>query len=193
MTIEPARAAPDPQPARHPDPSPIGSDILSALRRVIRAIDRHSHHLVQSCGLTGPQALLLKEIAAAGTLSAGELAQRVSLSQATITDIVKRLEARGLVTRPRDPLDRRRVILRLTEQGKATLAASPPLLQERFLSRLAELPAAEQQGLLKALQRIAAMMDAEHLDASPVLTSGAIAASAEAVARANATDDGTDF
>lgn len=184
MTRKPATApettAPD---------SEIGNQILVALRRVIRAIDRHSHRLVRSHGLTGPQALLLKEIAAAGALSAGVLATRVSLSQATVTDVVKRLEARGLVTRLRDPADRRRVELRLTPQGEATLAGSPPLLQERFVARLAELDDAGQSHLLSALQQIATMMDAEDLDAAPLLASGAIRASAEAVARANTPAD----
>ncbi|MCG8125423.1 MAG: MarR family transcriptional regulator, partial [Candidatus Thiodiazotropha taylori] len=64
----------------------ITEDILIALRRVIRAIDQHSRNLVQSHGLTGPQALLLTEIVRSGKITGSELAKRVSLSQATVTD-----------------------------------------------------------------------------------------------------------
>jgi hypothetical protein len=51
---------------------------------------------METHGLAGPQALILKALQA-GSLSAGELAARVNLSQATVTDILNRLEQRGLV------------------------------------------------------------------------------------------------
>jgi DNA-binding MarR family transcriptional regulator len=159
----------------------ISENILIALRRVIRAIDQHSRNLIQSHGLTGPQALLLTEIVRSQVLTGSELAKRVSLSQATVTDIVKRLEGRGLLERSRDESDKRKMILRATGQGEALVKQSVPLLQERFQSRLGELKEWEQNQLLSALQRIAEMMNAEDLDAAPMLTSGAITASPQAV------------
>ena len=164
--------------------SDITDDILIALRRVIRAIDQHSRKLAQSHGLTGPQALLLSEIVRSGSLTGSELAKRVSLSQATVTDIVKRLEKRGLLERSQDTDDRRKFFLRATRDGQTLVKKSVPLLQERFQSRLAELKEWEQTQLLASLQRIAEMMDAEDLDASPLLTSGPVTASAEAVKQA---------
>jgi DNA-binding MarR family transcriptional regulator len=148
-------------------------------------VDQYSHRLAQTYGLTGPQALLLKAVATAGgTLSAGDLARRISLSQATITDIVKRLESRGLVLRVRDAQDRRRVMVQLTEAGQAAVESAPPLLQDRFVARLTELKDWEQHQLLVSLLRIAEMMNAEGIDASPVLTSGPITASPRDVAEA---------
>ncbi|MCU7812857.1 MAG: MarR family transcriptional regulator [Candidatus Thiodiazotropha sp. (ex Notomyrtea botanica)] len=158
--------------------------ILIAMRRVIRAIDRHSKNLVQSHGLTGPQALLLTEIVRSGSLTGSELAKRVSLSQATVTDVVKRLEGRKLLDRKRDTDDKRRVLLRATEQGEVLVKQSVPLLQEKFQNRLGELKDWEQNQLLSSLQRIAEMMNAEDLDAAPMLTSGAITASPEAIEEA---------
>ncbi len=154
--------------------------VLTALRRVIRAVDLHSRQLVQSHGLTGPQALILKALADQA-LSAGALAGRVSLSQGTVTDIVNRLEQRGLVTRLRSESDRRRVMVELSPAGRDCLASSPPLLQDRFASRFAELDDWEQSMLLASLQRIAAMMDAGELDAAPLLSSGPVRATPEAV------------
>lgn len=159
----------------------ITDDILVALRRVIRAIDLHSRKLAQSHGLTGPQALLLSEIVRSGSLTGSELAKRVSLSQATVTDIVKRLEKRNLLERAQDTGDRRKFLLRATEDGQMLVNKSLPLLQERFQSRLAGLKQWEQTQLLASLQRIAEMMDAEDLDAAPLLTSGPVTASAEAI------------
>jgi DNA-binding MarR family transcriptional regulator len=159
----------------------LSESILIALRRVIRAIDQHSRNLVQSHGLTGPQALLLTEIVRNGQITGSELAKRASLSQATVTDVVKRLENRAFLQRSRDSVDKRKVLLIATEQGKALVKQAVPLLQERFQQRLSELKAWEQNQLLSSLQRIAEMMDAEDLDASPMLTSGAITASPKAV------------
>lgn len=146
--------------------------MLVALRRVIRAVDLHSRSLVQSHGLTGPQSLILRDVIGAGGLTPGELARRVSLSQATVTDIVKRLEARGLLQRARDEVDRRRVLITATADGESLHASAPPLLQETFVRRFGALRDWEQSLLLASVQRIAELMDAEDLDASPVLTSG---------------------
>jgi DNA-binding MarR family transcriptional regulator len=158
----------------------LTDQVIIAIRRLIRAVDLHSRTLVSSHGLTGPQALILKALQN-GSLSAGELANRVSLSQGTLTDILNRLEQRGMLMRIRDTQDRRRVLVSMTEAGHSLLQASPPLLQDRFAQRFNELQDWEQTQLLASLQRIAAMMDAEDIDAAPVLSSGSVRATARAV------------
>ena len=152
----------------------LSDAMLIALRRVMRAVDLHSRRLVQSHGLTGPQSLILREAITTQGLTAGELARRVSLSQATVTDIVKRLEARGLVSRERVSEDRRRVLIAATAAGVALYSAAPPLLQETFVRRFEALKDWEQCQLLAAVQRVAELMDAEAIDASPVLDLGEI-------------------
>lgn len=139
---------------------------------------------MQSHGLTGPQALVLNEIVRSGSLTGSRLAKNISLSQATVTDIVKRLEQKGLLAKKQDLVDKRKLHLLPTEQGRNLILTSVPLLQESFQQRLSELKEWEQTQLLASLQRIAEMMNAEDLDASPLLTSGALNASAEAVREA---------
>jgi hypothetical protein len=73
------------------------------------------------------------------------------------------------------------VLVELTPKGFALLEESPPLLQERFIQRFSCLEEWEQTQLLASLQRIASMMDAEDIDASPVLSSGSMVATPEAV------------
>ena len=156
-------------------------EVLVAIRRIIRAIDLQSRRLVQSHGLTGPQALILKEVGRGEPPTASELANKVSLSQATITDIVKRLEGRGLLLRERSQNDKRRVTIQLTEAGQNLIAQSLPLLQEQFEKRFFELKEWEQSQLLASVQRLAELMNAEEIDASPMLTSGSVRATPEAV------------
>jgi len=158
----------------------LGDQVIIALRRVIRAVDLHSRKLVASHGLTGPQALILKALQN-GSLSAGELANRISLSQGTVTDILNRLEQRALIKRIRDTEDRRRVMVKASSNGLALLELSPPLLQESFVEKFNNLQKWEQTQLLASLQRIAEMMDAENIDAAPVLSSGSMRATAKAV------------
>lgn len=143
----------------------FGDDILVALRRIIRAVDLQSRQLVRSHGLTGPQALLLKEIILAGELTVGQLAERVSLSQATVTDILLRLERRGLIERQRSHADKRRVLVHITLAGRQLMKTSLPLLQESFLDKLNQLQEWEQTQLLASLQRLANMMNAQTFEA----------------------------
>jgi DNA-binding MarR family transcriptional regulator len=145
--------------------------VLIALRRMIRAVDLHSRHLAQCYQLTGPQLVLLKEIGRGEPLPLGELAKRSSLSNATVTGVIDRLERRGLAIRVRGPRDRRQVLVEITPAGRAALDSAPPLLQERFMRELQSLEKWEQAQLLASLERLAAMMDVRGLDASPLLTS----------------------
>lgn len=149
----------------------VCEQVLIALRRIIRGVDLHSRHLAQCYRLTGPQLVLLKEIGRGEPLTLGELAKRSSLSNATVTGVIDRLERRGLVIRIRGPRDRRQVLVEITSAGRAALDAAPPLLQEKFMRELQNLEKWEQAQLLASLERLAAMMDVTGLDASPLLTS----------------------
>ena len=140
--------------------------IVSSLRRITRSMDLHSRSLVQTHGLTGPQATLLNSLTG-GPMTAGELANRINLSQGTVTDILNRLETRGLVYRQRDNADKRRVIVSLTHLGDEIVTNSLPLMQALIAERLKELPEWEQSQLLAALQRIAHMMEGGGATAMP--------------------------
>jgi hypothetical protein len=58
---------------------------------------------------------------------------------------------------------------RLTEAGSEVLLATPPLLHEKFIERFEALEDWEKTQILSALQRVATMMDAETIDAAPLL------------------------
>lgn len=149
-------------------------DVLIALRRVIRATDLHSKYLAKTTGLTAPQILLLQAIRDKGQVTIGEIANEISLSQATVTTIVDRLEKRGLVYRERSTQDKRKVHAHLTDEGLAMLQTAPKPLQDQFAREFGDLQEWEQTMIISSLQRIAQMMDAQHIDASPVLDVGTI-------------------
>jgi len=144
-------------------------ELLVSIRKVIRAIDLHSKQLTKSSGLTGPQLLIMIEIAQTQAITASQIAKAINLSAATITNILDRLENRGLIQRVRSVEDKRRVSLYLTDAGKECLIDAPEPLQEHFIKKFCRLEEWEQTLLLSSMQRIATMMDADDLDAAPVL------------------------
>ncbi len=152
----------------------IADQILVSLRRIIRATDLHSRRLLRDFGLTGPQLVVLRQLAGGQTRSGSEIARAVSLSLATTVGILARLEARGLVRRERSTTDRRQKLVTATPAGVRLLEAAPPPLQVTFTRELAALEDWEQTQVLAVLQRVVSMMEAEELDASPILTTGGI-------------------
>lgn len=145
-------------------------EIMVALRKVIRAIDIHSRSLMQSHGLTGPQALILAKLYTAESLSARQLATSLSLSPATITDVLKRLQAKKLINKKVDQNDRRVTLISLTAHGKRLHESAPPLLQHQFEQQFLGLKDWERHQLVSSLQRIAELMGGKEIDAAPVLT-----------------------
>ncbi len=149
-------------------------EVLVALRRVIRATDLHSKHLAKTTGLTAPQILLLQAVRDKGNVTIGELANDISLSQATVTTILDRLEKRKLVYRERSTTDKRKVHTYLTDLGVEILKDAPMPLQDHFTRQFGDLQEWEQTMIISSLQRVAQMMDAQHIDASPVLDIGTL-------------------
>jgi DNA-binding MarR family transcriptional regulator len=133
--------------------------ILLSLRRICRALDIHSRELVRDHQLTGPQVVCLREIARSSPIMPSELARRVSLSQATVTGILDRLAERRLITRRRNPQDKRRVMVRLTDAGRLVTERVPSPLQDRFRSRLSSLPVDAQDRIDAVLADIVEMME----------------------------------
>lgn len=169
-------------PIYNPAVSPLQKDsfldrieeVLVALRRVIRATDLHSKHLAKTTGLTAPQILLLQTIRDKDQATIGEIASEISLSQATVTTILDRLEKRKLVYRERSTEDKRKVHACLTDEGVEILKKAPVPLQDHFKREFGDLHEWEQTMIISSLQRVAQMMDAQHIDASPVLDIGTL-------------------
>ena len=144
-------------------------EVLVSLRRIIHATDLQSKRVAKFCGLTIPQVMVLNSIDQLGDVTVKRISDEVSLSQATVTTILNRLEDRDLLERVRNPDDKRVVNARLTPAGKKALAASPPLLHESFIQRFERLSKREKAEILESLQTVAGMMDAEDIDAAPIL------------------------
>lgn len=148
--------------------------ILQALRRIIRAVDIHSHKLTTQYKITGPQLACLLAVMESGPITSARLAQKVYLSPSTIVGIIDRLEEKKLVQRSRDSKDRRRIHICITPVGKQLVAATPSLLQDTLVNALVQLPDSEQIAITMALEKLVDLMEAGHIGAAPVLETGPI-------------------
>ena len=145
---------------------------LVALRRILRVTELNSRKLAHESELTTSQLLVMQHVSQQGTALPSEVAKSVALKQATVTVVVNKLEDAGLVTRRRDTDDRRRVWIELTDAGVAALENSPDLLQHRFVQGFENLEDWEQSMIIAALERVSTLLDAEQVDAAPVLDVG---------------------
>jgi len=148
--------------------------ILQALRRIIRAVDLHSHKLSTQHKITGPQLACLLAVKQDGPISSGKLAKSVYLSPSTVVGIVDRLEEKQLVSRMRSSEDRRQVHISITAAGEELISAAPSLLQDTLAAALAELPEIEQVTITLALEKLVDLMEARHIGAAPLLETGSL-------------------
>ena len=140
----------------------LSEEILITLRQITRAMSIYSKSLDKHYGLTSPQLLILHELLQSDQIAIGEIAKKISLSQATVTDIIDRLTIKSLVTRTKNNLDRRQVLIKITSNGINIIKKRPSLLQEEFLIEFNKLQKWEQHLLLSSVERIALMMKKEN-------------------------------
>jgi DNA-binding MarR family transcriptional regulator len=143
--------------------------VLRSIRRIIHAIDLYSRQLTAVCSLTGPQLACLRQIETGGAVTMTGLAGAISLSPATVSGILDRLEARELVCRERQSDDKRRVLVTLTKAGRAAVRRAPPPLQEQFSAQFRALSPRRQARIDGALREVVSMMEAESLETAPLL------------------------
>ena len=98
-------------------------------------ITRAYQPLLDRLGVTYPQYLVLLVLWDTNQQAVNEIARRLLLNTNTITPLLKRMEAQGLITRRRSPQDERKVIVQLTEQGTALEQEAASIPQD-LLSRL---------------------------------------------------------
>jgi DNA-binding MarR family transcriptional regulator len=132
-------------------------DLANDLRPVLLRLNRHLRRELAPLGITAGQAALLHAIDTGVAVGVRELAERERLSRPRVTAAIDRLEAMGLVTRTRSEVDRRRVELAVTAEGRRILRSARRRRTAWLAARLAQLDDAEQASVedaLPALERL---------------------------------------
>jgi DNA-binding MarR family transcriptional regulator len=125
--------------------------VLDAEKRLSAVLDAH--------GLTPPQFYVLKTLTEhEGRCPIGQIARLHGLTNATMSGLVKRLEALELVTRTTNAADRRSVYVTLTDAGAARYDAVRDELLGRLRAALARIDAAEREELFTYLAKYAGLI-----------------------------------
>ena len=125
-------------------------------------LDRASRGMQAKFGVTGPQRLVLRIVGTFPGLSAGDLARTLHVHPSTLTGILQRLEARGLLRRLTDPSDARRVQLEITTKGKRLTVPSVGTVESAIKRLMGTWSDSELNVTRRTLTAIA-----EELDGSP--------------------------
>ena len=146
--------------AAPPDPAtrlPLGEvlEFLRLLWEVDHALQRASKSMDDAFGVTGPQRLVVRVVGRFPGIPAGQLAAALRIHPSTVSDVVQRLERRGLIQRTRDPRDGRRILLGLTERGRRVDSESVGTIEGAVKQTLAELSSEELRGARAALTALA--------------------------------------
>lgn len=100
-------------------PVPLDDQLCFAIYSAGIAIQRLYKPLLDELGLTYPQYLVLNVLWRQDKQTVGSLAEQLALESSTLTPLLKRLEASGLVDRSRNPENERQVVVSLTSPGRA--------------------------------------------------------------------------
>ena len=95
--------------------------LIYLVKQVELALRSNLDELLRPAGITPWQYAALTVLERTVDLSAAELARYSFVTAQTVADLVTALEYRGLITRHRDPRNRRRLAIELTDEGRRLL------------------------------------------------------------------------
>ena len=139
----------------------LDNQVCFALHAASRAMTRTYGPLLEPLGLTYPQYVVLLVLWEQDDVSVTEIGERLSLDSGTLTPLLKRMEANGLLTRTRSARDERQVDVRLTAHGKRLRARAAKIRTAVLCSTTLseEAGAALLASLQKLLEALAPRLD----------------------------------
>jgi DNA-binding MarR family transcriptional regulator len=122
-------------------PVPLDDQLCFAIYSAGIAIQRAYKPLLDALGLTYPQYLVLNVLWRKDAQTVGSVANQLALESSTLTPLLKRLEAAGLLRRTRNPANERQVVIALTQEGNE-LRSRAGCLGDTLLEASGQTPAA---------------------------------------------------
>jgi DNA-binding MarR family transcriptional regulator len=137
------------------------ADPEAAAREISRLYGQMWHRFtspkqaVDGSGLTARMLEVVRHLAASGPLTVGEQAVHLGIGRATATELIDRLEAKGLVARMRDERDHRRVFVWLTDEGRRRIAGLPERREpDPFVAAVAALDVRTRRQIVNGLTKL---------------------------------------
>jgi DNA-binding MarR family transcriptional regulator len=156
------------------EPAAWPYEALKRFRLIFRAVQQHAQSVESSLGVSSAQLWAMSELSECPGLKVAELAEAMSVHQSTISNLMARLEKKGLIRRERSDPDLRVVRLYLTEEGRSLMARAPAHRQGLLQHALFELPDPVLVMLVQNLDRLIEAMEITDREAAlqPLSVSG---------------------
>lgn len=138
---------------------------LDQLRRIVRGLRISAQAAERGVGVSGAQLFVLRSLADAPGASLRRLAEITLTDPSSVSVVVARLVARGLIIRRRNRDDARRATLTLSVRGRALVARAPEPIQVRLVAALLTMPTRRLRSanaVLAALVQALDLSDAEY-------------------------------
>jgi MarR family transcriptional regulator, organic hydroperoxide resistance regulator len=135
-----------------PDPLALDRQVCFAIAVAARSVISLYRPVLAPLGLTHPQYLVMLSLWERSPRSAADIGRAISLEPATLSPLLKRLEASGYITRERSTLDERALEVRLTEAGTA-LRERALAVPGQIIERLG-MPVTELESIRDTLTRL---------------------------------------
>ncbi len=129
-------------------------DVVRALWAVHHALERASERMEARIGITATQRIVIRTLGRYPGMMPGQLAEALGVHPGTTSGQLRRLEARGLITRLRDPRDARRVMLGLTEAGRAYDRPMEGTVEQAVQTAIASVDPRRIEATVEVLQEI---------------------------------------
>lgn len=110
----------------------LDEQLCFALYSTQLALNKVYRRLLSPLGLTYPQYLAMLVLWERDSVTVSEIGERLYLDSATLTPLLKRLEAQGLITRTRGSHDERQVVIELTREGRELKAQARSVPSDVF-------------------------------------------------------------
>ncbi|WP_163711683.1 MarR family winged helix-turn-helix transcriptional regulator [Mangrovibacterium lignilyticum] len=148
------------------------TEIIIKIRQIVRSINLESKKVQSDFGVSIPQVLCLEFLRSAPNYQASQkdIRDHLKLNSSTVTGIISRLEAKGLLARLPKTGDKRVTNITLTSQGDELLKKTPDLLQQRLSVKLSKLTNEELDNINESLDLLTKMLNIQGVEASPMLT-----------------------
>lgn len=140
----------------HPEQS-VSDSVTQSLLDIVPRLNRWAEASVARAA--GENRLSLRQLSALTMIESekttlGDVARRLMVTPAVVTGLIDRLERRGYVRRINSTDDRRRVLLALTDEGRAAAESVTSLLQREMTAVLVSFSPSELEQLDKSLARL---------------------------------------
>jgi len=134
------------------------TSVLDSIRAIVRELRLSGRSSEQALGVSGAQLFVLQKLAEVPVQSLSELAARTHTDPSSVSVVVSRLVARGLVNRSASADDARRVDISLSTNGRALARRAPRAAQAELIEAAAQLPARQLKSLARDLSALVGKM-----------------------------------